>query len=136
MIKMQLIGYLGRDAVKREVNGVSVLNFSVAVTERFKNALGVLQERTTWADCSLWERDYLAPFLKLGTQVFIEGSPRVEGYVSNNTGEVSGALRIRVGQLQLLSRKDDDKRRATTSIEPPVPEASPEQELPADDLPF
>ncbi|PSL46822.1 single-strand DNA-binding protein [Chitinophaga niastensis] len=136
MIKLQLIGHLGRDVVKREVNGVSVFSFPVAVNERFKNALGVLQERTTWVDCSLWDRENLAPYLNQGVMVYVEGSVRVEAYVSNSTGALSGALRLRVSQLQLLSRKDEEKRKAAATDVPVLPEAEPVQEQPADDLPF
>ncbi|CAL1516929.1 single-stranded DNA-binding protein [Chitinophaga sp. MM2321] len=136
MIKLQLIGHLGRDVVKKEVNGVVVFNFPVAVNERFKNALGVLQERTTWVDCSLWDRENLAPYLNQGVQVYVEGSPKVEAYVSNATGALSGAVRLRVSQLQLLGRKDDEKRRTSATDVPAVPEAEPVEEQPADDLPF
>ncbi len=136
MIKLQLIGHLGRDAVLKEVNGVSVLNFTVAANERFRNAAGVLQERTTWVDCSLWDRLNMAPYLLQGTMVYIEGSPKVDAYISNNTGALSGALHLRVGAIQLLSRKEEEKRKATASNIPPMPEAVQEQEMPADDLPF
>ena len=135
MIKLQLIGHLGRDVLKKEVNGTVVFNFPVAVNERFKNAQGVLEERTTWVDCSLWDKTNVAPYLTQGTMVYVEGAPKVEAYVSNSTGVLSGALRLRVFSLQLLSRRDEEKRKAT-STETPVPEAEPVQEQPADDLPF
>ncbi|NIG53545.1 single-stranded DNA-binding protein [Chitinophaga sp. Cy-1792] len=136
MIKLQLIGHLGRDAIVREVNGVAVLNFTIAVNERFKNAAGILQERTTWVDCSLWERNNMAPYLQQGTMVFVEGAPRVEGYISNNTGAIGGALRLKVLQLQLLSRKDEERKKVAIATTPPELVSVPEQELPADDLPF
>ncbi|MFY0254891.1 single-stranded DNA-binding protein [Chitinophaga sp. 30R24] len=135
MIKLQLIGHLGRDVVKKEVNGSVVFNFPVAVNERFKNAQGILAERTTWVDCSLWDRENVAPYLTQGVMVFVEGAPRVEAYVSNSTGALSGALRLRVFSLQLLSRREEEKRKATVT-DVPVPEAEPVQEQPADDLPF
>ncbi|MEC5142594.1 single-stranded DNA-binding protein [Chitinophaga sp. 212800010-3] len=135
MMKIQFIGHLGRDVVKKEVNGASVFNFPVAVNERFKNAQGVLEERTTWMDCSLWERGGVAPYLVQGTMVYVEGSLKAEAYVNTNTGVLACAMRVRVFALQLLSRRDDDKRKATLA-EVAVPEAEPVQEQPADDLPF
>ena len=39
MIKLQVIGNLGKDAVVNNVNGKSVINFNVAHTERFKDCL-------------------------------------------------------------------------------------------------
>jgi single-strand DNA-binding protein len=135
MMKIQFIGHLGRDVVKKEVNGASVFNFPVAVNERFKNAQGVLEERTTWMDCSLWERGGVAPYLVQGTMVYVEGSLKTEAYVQATTGALLCAMRVRVFALQLLSRRDDDKRKATLA-EAAVPEAEPVQEQPADDLPF
>ncbi|NLR57072.1 single-stranded DNA-binding protein [Chitinophaga polysaccharea] len=134
MIKLQLIGHLGRDVVKKEVNGATVFNFPVAVNERFKNAQGILEERTTWVDCSLWDKGNVAPYLTQGVMVYVEGAPKVEAYISSNTGALSGALRLRVFSLQLLSRREEERRKAFTEV--PVPEAEPVQEQPADDLPF
>jgi len=48
MIKLQVIGNLGKDAVVNNVNGKSVINFNVAHTERFKDAQGVQKDRTTF----------------------------------------------------------------------------------------
>jgi len=133
MIKLQLIGYLGKDAVQREANGKSVLSFRVAHTERFKNQQGVQQERTTWVDCALWERDTLAPYLTQGTQVYVEGSPSVDAY-NNSAGELVGQLRLRVMNLQLLGggrREEDRQRQAAGAMQDDAAMAQP-----ADDLPF
>jgi single-strand DNA-binding protein len=114
MIKLQLIGHLGKDAMQREVNGKSVLGFTVAHTERFRNQQGVQQERTVWVDCSLWERDNVAPYLTVGTQVFVEGMPAVQTY-TNQAGETVPALKLNVQHLQLLGggRRDEERQKAT-----------------------
>ncbi|MET6995778.1 single-stranded DNA-binding protein [Chitinophaga defluvii] len=137
MIKLQLIGNLGRNAIKREANGKSVLSFTVASTERFKNAQGVLQERTTWVDCALWERDNLAPYLLQGQQVYLEGTPSVDAY-TNHAGEPAATLRLRVLQIQLLgSRRDEEKHKAEAEgVMAARPLAVPVVEEVADDLPF
>lgn len=131
MIKLQLIGHLGRNAVQREANGKSVLGFSVAHTERFRNQLGVQQERTIWVECSVWERENLGPYLLQGTQVFVEGTPSVDAY-NSNTGDPAAALKLRVTSLRLLaSRRDDvnqDSGRASADTE--------NADESADDLPF
>ena len=48
MIKLQVIGNLGKDALVNNVNGKTVINFNVAHTERFKDAQGNQKDRTTW----------------------------------------------------------------------------------------
>jgi single-strand DNA-binding protein len=132
MIKLQLIGYLGKDAVQREVNGATVLDFRVAHTERFRNQQGVQQERTTWVDCALWERENLAPYLIQGTQVYVEGFPTVDVFTSK-TGETVGRLHLKVLNIQLLgpARRDERQKQAAAAGE--------EDEVldqPSDDLPF
>lgn len=98
---MQIIGSLGKDAIVKEVNGKNVINFSVAHSEKWKDAQGVVKERTTWVECAYWsDRIAIAPYLLKGTLVYCEGSPEVDAYLSN--GEAKGTLRMRVGVVQLL----------------------------------
>jgi single-strand DNA-binding protein len=102
MIKLQIVGNLGRDGVVREVNGKNVINFSVAHTERYKDGTGNLKERTTWVDCSYWtDRTGVAPYLKKGTLVYAEGSPSAEAYTGKD-GNPGVALRMRVSNVHLL----------------------------------
>lgn len=133
MIKLQLIGYLGKDAIQREANGKTVLSFRVAHTERFKNQQGVQQEKTTWVDCALWERDNLAPYLVQGTQVYVEGFPTVDVF-SNRSGETVGQLQLRVLNIQLLSPARRDERQAQTAAAGEEDDDVLDQ--PSDDLPF
>lgn len=102
MIKIQLIGHLGKNAVLHDVNGKQVLNFSVAHNERFKNAQGVTQERTIWAECALWAPNAVGAYLLQGTYVFVEGVPFLDLYTSQS-GAPACALKVRVTNVQLLS---------------------------------
>ncbi|SFD05144.1 single-strand DNA-binding protein [Chitinophaga sp. CF118] len=130
MIKLQFIGNLGHDAIRREVNGASVLNFSAAHTYRFKDQHGVQQERTTWVDCAYWERTNVGPHLTTGTQVYLEGIPSLEAYVTNS-GEPAAGLKLRVTNLQLLGRRREGPRQFDDDIKEINDAASA-----ADDLPF
>ena len=49
MIKLQVIGNLGKDCTTNTVNGKTVMNFNVAHTERFRDASGQQKDKTTWA---------------------------------------------------------------------------------------
>ncbi|WP_298732729.1 single-stranded DNA-binding protein [uncultured Chitinophaga sp.] len=131
MIKLQLIGYLGKDAIQREVNDKTVLHFRVAHTERFRNQQGVQQEKTTWVDCALWERENLAPYLAQGTQVYAEGFPTVDVF-TNRAGETVGELRLRVTNIQLLSpgRRDDERQRQAAAAGDDEALDQPSEELP------
>ncbi len=134
MIKLQLIGYLGKDAVVREANGKSVVSFSVAHTERYRNLQGVSQEKTTWVDCSLWERENLAPYLTQGALVYVEGTPMADVY-SNNLGASVPQLRLRVFNIQLLGGGRRDEARRQQAVSTDAADTDPMRE-PEDELPF
>lgn len=106
MIKLQVIGNLGKDCIVKEVNGKTVINFSVAHSERFKDAQGNLKERTTWVECAYWtDRTAVAQYLTKGKTVYVEGAPEADGY-TNKDGQVAATLRLRVQNLQLLGGND------------------------------
>src|SRR3712207_1266859 len=108
MIKMQVIGNLGKDCVVNTVNGKNVINFTVAHTEKYRDSQGNNQEKTTWVDCAYWtDRTAVAPYLLKGTQVYVEGTPEVRTFTRND-GSAGASLSLRVREVQLLGRKGDN----------------------------
>lgn len=102
MIKLQVIGNLGKDAITNSVNGKSVINFNVAHTEKYRDASGQQKDRTIWVECAYWtDRTAVAPYLKKGTQVYVEGNPEVRTYTKND-GTFGASLTLRVLSVQLL----------------------------------
>jgi single-strand DNA-binding protein len=141
MIKLQVIGNLGKDAITNTVNGKNVINFSVAHTEKFKDATGNTKERTTWVECAYWtERTGIAPYLKKGTQVYAEGSPEVRTYPKND-GTTGTSLTLRVVNVQLLGGGNRSEQQAGgfsspgAQLNPSIPAPADLNEV-ADDLPF
>jgi single-strand DNA-binding protein len=108
MIKMQVIGNLGKDCVVNTVNGKNVINFTVAHTEKYKDSQGNNQEKTTWVDCAYWaDRTGLAPYLTKGKQVFVEGIPEVRSFTRND-GTSGASLSMRVRDVQLLGGRAEN----------------------------
>lgn len=108
MIKLQVIGHLGKDCVTNNVNGKTVMNFTVAHSEKFKNAQGVQQDKTTWVECAYWsDRTGIAPYLKKGTQVYVEGFPEVKNYTAKD-GTPGSSLTMRILTVQLLGGRGDN----------------------------
>jgi single-strand DNA-binding protein len=102
MIKLQIIGNLGKDCIVNEVNGRHVINFSVAHTERFKDANGNPKDRTYWVECAYWtEKLNVAKYLLKGRSVYAEGTPEADAY-NNREGKPAATLRMRVREIQLL----------------------------------
>jgi single-strand DNA-binding protein len=115
MIKLQVIGNLGKDCVVNNVNGKSVMNFTVAHSEKYKDAQGVQKDRTIWVDCAYWtDRTGVAPYLKKGTTVYVEGQPDVRTYTTQD-GRNGASLTLRVSGVQLVGGKSSDNSGGDTS---------------------
>ncbi|GAB3009098.1 single-stranded DNA-binding protein [Niabella terrae] len=107
MIKMQVIGNLGKDCLVNNVNGRNVINFTVAHTEKYKDSQGVSQEKTTWVECAWWtDRTAVAQYLTKGKQVFVEGQPEVRSFTRND-GSSGASLSLRVREVQLLGGRSE-----------------------------
>ena len=107
MIKMQIIGNLGKDCVVNTVNGKNVINFTVAHTEKYKDSQGNQQEKTTWVDCAYWtDRTAIAQYLTKGKQVYAEGQPEARSF-QRNDGTPGSSLSMRVREVQLLGGRGD-----------------------------
>lgn len=103
MISLSVIGHLGQDATVGSVNGRTVINFTIAHSEKFKNKDGVEETNTIWLSCAYWtEKTNLALYLKKGTQVYLEGKPEAKIYTNKNN-QVIPQLHVRVSFVQLLS---------------------------------
>lgn len=142
MIKLQVIGNLGKDAVLNNVNGKNVINFTVAHTERFKDAQGNQKDRTTWVDCAYWtDRTGISPYLKQGTQVYVEGTPDVRTYTTQD-GRNGASLTMRVLSVQLLGSRSNEGGASpgapayTPAYNQPAPPSASDITEPIDDLPF
>ena len=150
MLKLLAIGHLGKDATVNAVNGKNVINFTVAHSEKYKDAQGAQVDKTTWVDCSYWtERTAIAPYLKKGTQVYAEGVPDIRTYTTQD-GRNGATLTLRVLNVQLIGAKNADgsadgsaqSSQSSSSAgnypsNAPVYEAPlPSVSEPVDDLPF
>jgi single-strand DNA-binding protein len=102
MIKLQVIGNLGADAVSNNVNGRNVINFSVAHSEKYKDAQGQEQTRTIWVNCAYWtEKLGILPYLLKGKTVFVEGTPTLETYTTQD-GKTNPKLKLNIREINLI----------------------------------
>lgn len=106
MIKLQVIGHIGKDCLVNNVNGKNVMNFSVAHSEKYKDANGTEVNKSIWVDCAYWsDRTALAQYLKKGTQVWVEGQPEVRQFTTKD-GKHGANIGMRVLNVQLLGSSD------------------------------
>jgi single-strand DNA-binding protein len=139
MLKMQVIGHLGKDADVNQVNGKTVINFNIAHSEKFRDAQGNQKDKTTWVSAAWWtDKTGIAPYLKKGTQVYADGQPEVRMYPKND-GTTGVNLILRVFSVQLLASPAGQ----TQTHQEPSRTVQPQQQAPSayfpdhiDDLPF
>lgn len=148
MIKLQVIGNLGKDCVTNQVNGKNVINFNVAHTEKYRDSAGNVKEKTTWVECAYWtDRVGVAPYLKRGSQVYVEGIPELRHYQKND-GTPGTSLSLRVMNLQLIGSRPEGHTNGSNGNYQPQPaqqpagnfsqstSPAPGMDEPMDDLPF
>ncbi len=143
MIKLQVIGNLGKDCVVNTVNGKNVINFNIAHTEKYRDAQGGQKERTTWVECAYWtDRTGIAPYLKKGKQVYAEGTPDIRTYQTQD-GRQGATLSLRIQNVQLLGPKEgsdnnnvQENHHAPIASAATVSHATGDVHEPVDDLPF
>ena len=87
--KVILMGNLTRDPETRYAqSGTAVINFGLAVNERFQGQDGQWQERPTFVDVTMFGKrgEAFAKFHQKGKQAFIEGKLRLDTWEDKNGG--------------------------------------------------
>lgn len=117
-------GRLTADARVNQVNGKSVVNFSIAVDKTYTKD-GQKHPKTQFIDCGLWNRPNIAPHLKKGELIQLWGELEARAYTKDN--QAVAVLSMHVNTLDFLT----PRRKATEG----VAEAITAEQV-ADDLPF
>ncbi|MFT5080575.1 MAG: single-strand DNA-binding protein [Planctomycetota bacterium] len=93
--KVILMGNLTRDPEMRHTqSGMAVCSASIAVNEKFKDAGGEWQERSTFVDVTIWGKrgEAFAKFHKKGASAFIEGKLRLDQWEDKQSGQKRSKL--------------------------------------------
>jgi len=138
MQKVLLIGYLGKDPeVKYSAQGTAIAQFSVAVTERWKDkSSGELQEHTEWFNVKMFGRraEVAGEYLRKGSRVFIEGRKRTESWDDKQTGGKHYLDRVYADKLEFLDSRGNGNGRGNGSSAPA--EMAEETTITDSDIPF
>ena len=135
-LTMQVIGHLGGDAVVKNANGKNVIEFSIAHSEKWRDASQVLHEKTTWAKCSYWtDKTNIAQYLTKGSLIEVSGQPSASAYMKD--GNPMASLEMRVNSISLLSstRQDNPQPQQSNQTQAAT-QPQPQQNDVVDDLPF
>jgi single-strand DNA-binding protein len=142
--KCILVGYVGSDPqLKYTAQGKAVCKFSVATTERRKDAQGEYQDATTWFRATVWGRqaEWVGQNLQKSQQVYVEGKLRQEEYTDRD-GNKRTSLDVSANDVQLLGSRGEGSGSADPQAPAGKPAAKvatkPSQSEPPDedDIPF
>jgi single-strand DNA-binding protein len=103
--KVMLIGHLGNDPeLRTTASGQSVVNFTIATNENFKDSSGNIQERTEWHKIVAWGKlaEICSQYLKKGRQVFVEGRLQTRSWDDTKSGEKKYTTEIVCSDMQML----------------------------------
>jgi single-strand DNA-binding protein len=118
--RVQLIGYLGRDAEARFTpNGKKYAVFTMAVNRSWKSASGEKQEHTDWFMVNAWGKlgDFAAEYIKKGRLVLVEGRLQTDRW-EDAKGETHYRTTVVARSIQLLDRKPEEPEEAEETDEP------------------
>jgi len=100
-----IVGNLGGDPeLKYMQNGRAVCNFSVAVSERWRDRnTNENREKTTWYRVAVWggQAEACNTYLAKGRQVLVIGNVSTRAYMNNN-GEAAASLDLTATSVQFL----------------------------------
>ncbi|HRQ49781.1 MAG TPA: single-stranded DNA-binding protein [Agriterribacter sp.] len=122
---MELTGRLTADAKLSTLKDErKVINFSVAINDRYKTKEGGFKEVATFVNCAYWINPGIAPYLTKGTLVELYGRIGVNAW-TNTEGEAKASLTFHVNNIKLHG---SPKQQDTAAVA--------EKETAKDDLPF
>ena len=102
MLKAEVIGNLGADAVRNQGNDGKYISFRVAHSTTLKNkSTGEVTKNTTWVSCTLnGDGGNVFDYLKSGERVFVRGNLSSRIYTGRD-GQKHAGLNIAVQELEL-----------------------------------
>lgn len=110
-----LVGNCGKEPELRYLpSGDPVANFSLAVTESWKDKSGQRKEETTWVSVEVFGKtaEIVRDYVTRGKQILVQGALKTDEWVSKD-GEKKSKTKVKVsgpnGRLVLLGSRGESK---------------------------
>jgi single-strand DNA-binding protein len=103
--KVILLGRAGKDPSVHILRTGTIVNLSLATSERYKDNHGEWQERTEWHNLVGYQRtgEILRDYVRKGSLLYIEGALRTRSWDDRETGQRRYRTEIVVTEISLLS---------------------------------
>jgi single-strand DNA-binding protein len=141
--KVILMGHAGKDPQVHILPGGTLVNLSLATSERFKDSRGEWQERTEWHNLVGLQRigEILRDYVRKGSRIYVEGTLRTRSWEDRESGQHRYRSEVVLTDVNLLSPAiasngaGDPERHATENGFVPQ-EFSGEQEIEREEVPY
>lgn len=98
MLRAEMIGCIGQDAVSKEIGGSMYACFEVAHSQKVNGI-----DKTTWVSVRKYDKDgKLSQYLTKGKPIFVEGRPQTNAYV-NRDGVPVATLTIWADRVEFIA---------------------------------
>lgn len=120
--KITVLGNLIKEPEKNNVNGNTVVSFSIAVSTTLKKQNGEDGYEPNFYNVSIWGKpaEYLFPKLQKGTQVWATGDLIAQPYTNKKTGAAGQSLNIKATHVEAVNRVKTAQRTDDNDEEPLV----------------
>lgn len=103
--KVILVGNVGKDPEFRtSPGGTAVAKFTLATTDRAKDAQGNWADKTEWHNLIMFQRtaEVARDYVKKGSQIYVEGKIQTSSWDDKESGQKKYRTEILVSDMQLL----------------------------------
>ena len=103
--KVILLGHAGKDPEVHILRSGTLVNLSLATSERYKDNHGEWQERTEWHNLVGYQRigEILRDYVQKGSRIFVEGELRTRSWEDRESGQRKFRTEVVVREVSLLS---------------------------------
>lgn len=108
--KVILLGNVGKDPeIRSTPSGVMVASFTLATSDRQKDAQGNWQDKTEWHNLKAFNRtaEIVRDYVKKGSKLYVEGKITTNTWDDKESGQKRYRTEIIVNDMSLLSGRDE-----------------------------
>lgn len=112
--RVSMTGRLARDPeLRKSQSGKSMLKFTLAVDNSYKDKAGQVVNGVFWNPCSAWSAtaDLIAKYCRKGSRILVEGKLETREY-TGKTGERRWETTVNVENVVFLGSKSDSAQTA------------------------
>jgi single-strand DNA-binding protein len=116
--KVILLGNVGKDPeIRSTASGVMVASFTLATSDRQKDAQGNWQDKTEWHNLKAFNRtaEIVRDYVKKGSKLYVEGKITTSSWDDKESGQKRYRTEIMVNDMSLLSGRDEGGSSAGSS---------------------